>query len=155
MKAEMDKDFRGNAYIVHNDEALWTDYPNYRIRHNKDMLPLFIEKPMMYPKGEKFQYNNSGYVLLAMIIEKITGLDFDIYLKRNVFDPCGMDSTGYFAFDKLPARCANSYIYCPDTKDYRTNIYSVGAKGTGDGGAFVTVGDIVKFWNALIRHEME
>jgi len=42
----------------------------------------------------------------------------------------------------------------PDTKDYRTNIYSVGAKGTGDGGAFVTVGDIVKFWNALIRHEL-
>jgi len=70
------------------------------------------------------------------------------------FDPCGMDSTGYFAFDKLPARCANSYIYCPDTKDYRTNVYSVGAKGTGDGGAFVTVGDIVKFWNALIRHEL-
>ena len=56
MKAEMDKDFRGNVYIVHNDEALWIDYPNYRIRHNKDMLPLFIEKPMMYPKGEKFQY---------------------------------------------------------------------------------------------------
>lgn len=56
MKAEMDKDFRGNVYIVHNDEALWIDYPNYRIRHNKDMLPLLIEKPMMYPKGEKFQY---------------------------------------------------------------------------------------------------
>ena len=123
--------------VMDDYEALWTDYPNYRIRHNKDMLPLFIEKPMMYSKGERFQYNNSGYVLLAMIIEKITGLDL-----------------GYFAFDKLPARCANSYIYCPDTKDYRTNIYSVGAKGTGDGGAFVTVRDIVKFWNGLIRHEL-
>ena len=81
-------------------------------------------------------------------------LDFDIYLKRNVFDPCGMDSTGYFEFDKLPAKCANSYIYCPDTDDYRTNIYSVGARGTGDGGAFVAVGDILKFWNGLIGHEL-
>ena len=53
--------------VMDDYEALWTDYPNYRIRHNKDMLPLFIEKPMMYPKGEKFQYNNSGYVLLAMM----------------------------------------------------------------------------------------
>ena len=140
--------------VMDDYEALWTDYPNYRIRHNEDMLPLFIDKPMMYPKGEKFQYNNTGYILLAMIIEKITGMYFDEYLQKNLFDKCGMSSTGYFAFDKLPARCANSYIYCPDTKDYRTNIYSVGVKGTGDGGAFVTVGDIVKFWNSLIRHEL-
>ncbi len=140
--------------VMDDYEALWTDYPNYRIRHNKDMLPLFINKPMMYPKGEKFQYNNSGYILLAMIIEKITGMDFDEYLQKNVFDKCGMSSTGYFAFDRLPAKCANSYIYCPETEDFRTNIYSVGAKGTGDGGAFVTAEDIVKFWNGLIRHKL-
>ena len=140
--------------VMDDYEALWTDFPNYRIRHNEDMLPLFIDKPMMYPKGGKFQYNNTGYILLAMIIEKIMGMDFDVYLKQNVFDKCGMHDTGYFAFDRLPARCANSYIYCPETEDFRTNIYSVGAKGTGDGGAFVTVGDIVKFWNGLIRHEL-
>ena len=47
--------------VMDDYEALWTDFPNYRIRHNEDMLPLFIDKPMMYPKGEKFQYNNTGY----------------------------------------------------------------------------------------------
>ena len=140
--------------VMDDYEALWTDYPNYRIRHNRDMLPLFIDKPMMYNRGERFQYNNSGYVLLAMIIEAITGMDFDVYLKQNVFDRCDMFSTGYFSFDKLPAKCANSYIYCPETEDYRTNIYSVGAKGTGDGGAFVTVGDIVKLWNGLIGYKL-
>ncbi len=140
--------------VMDDYEALWTDFPNYRIRHNEDMLPLFIDKPMMYPKGVKFQYNNTGYILLAMIIEKITGMDFDVYLKQNVFDKCGMHDTGYFAFDRLPSRCANSYIYCPETEDFRTNIYSVGAKGTGDGGAFVTVGDILSFWNGLIGHKL-
>ena len=140
--------------VMDDYEALWTDYPNYRIRHNRDILPLFIDKPMMYGKGEKFQYNNSGYILLAMIIEKVTGMDFDAYLKQNVFDKCGMRSAGYYAFDRLPAKCANSYIYCPDTDDFRTNIYSVGAKGTGDGGAFVTVGDIVSFWNGLIGYKL-
>ena len=140
--------------VMDDYEALWNDLPNYRIRHNKDMLPLFIDKPMMYKKGEKFKYNNTGYVLLAMIMEAITGMDFDVYLKQNVFDRCGMLHTGYFAFDRLPAKCANSYIYCPDTDDYRTNIYSVGAKGTGDGGAFVTVEDIVKFWQGLLEHKL-
>lgn len=132
-------------------EDLWTDYPNYKIRHNRDLLPLFINKPMMYPKGEKFQYNNSGYVLLAMIIEEVTGMCFDQYLKKIIFDVCGMESTGYYELDKLPAKCANHYIYCADEDDYRTNIFSVDVKGTGAGGAFITVEDIIRFWNNLLK----
>ena len=140
--------------IMDEYEELWIDLPNYRIRKNSDLLPLFINKPMMYPKGTKFQYNNSGYVMLALIIEAVTGLPFDQYLKEKVFDVCGMDSTGYFELDRLPSRCANSYIFCPETSDYRTNIYSVDAKGTGAGGAFITVKDIVRFWKALTEYRL-
>ena len=135
-------------------EELWVDYPNYKIRRNSDLLPLFINKPMMYPKGEKFQYNNSGYVLLAMIIEKVTGMYFDQYLKENLFDVCNMKSTGYYELDRLPSKCANNYIYCADTKDFRTNIFSVDVKGTGAGGAFITVKDIVSFWVNLINGKL-
>lgn len=135
--------------VMDEYEELWVDYPNYKIRHNNDLFPLFINKPMMYEKGERFQYNNSGYVLLASIIEKVTGMYFDDYLKKNIFDVCDMKSTGYYAFDRLPARCANSYIYCPDTNDFRTNIYSTDVKGTGAGGAFITVKDMVNFWTNL------
>lgn len=136
--------------VMDEYEELWVDYPNYKIRHNSDLFPLFINKPMMYPKGEKFQYNNSGYVLLAAIIEKVTGMYFDQYLKKNVFDVCGMNSTGYYELDRLPAKCADNYIYCNDTKDYRTNIFSVDVKGTGAGGAFITVKDIISFWTCLL-----
>lgn len=135
--------------VMDEYEELWEDYPNYKIRHNRDLLPLFINKPMMYPKGERFQYNNTGYVLLAMILEEVTGMPFDEYLKSNVFDVCGMTSTGYYELDKLPSRCANHYISCDGTNEYRTNIFSVDAKGTGAGGAFITVKDIVSFWTAL------
>ena len=137
--------------VMSGYENLSIDYPNYKIRHNHDLLPLFINKPLMYPKGEKFQYNNSGYVLLAMIIEKVTGVYFDQYLQTNVFEPCNMKSTGYYELDKLPSRCANNYIYCPDTRDFRTNIFSVDVKGTGAGGAFITVTDIVRFWTELLK----
>ena len=81
-------------------------------------------------------------------------MDFDAYLKKNIFDVCGMDSTGYFEMDRLPSKCAHNYIYCEKTNDYRTNIFSVGAKGTGDGGAFVTAGDLVRFWQGLIGHKL-
>ena len=140
--------------VMDDYEALWADFPNYKIRHNNDMFPLFIGKPMMYRRGERFQYNNTGYILLASIIEKVTNTDFDKYLKQNVFDVCEMNSTGYFELDRLPAKCANSYIFCPDTDDFRTNIYSVGAKGTGDGGAFVTAVDILRFWKGLLEHKL-
>ena len=136
--------------VMDDYEELRVDYPNYKIRCNNDLLPLFIDKPMMYSKGEKFQYNNTGYVLLAMIIEKVTGLLFDQYLKVNVFDVCDMKSTGYYELDRLPAKCANNYIYCAETKDYRTNIYSVDVKGTGAGGAFISVKDIINFWKGLL-----
>lgn len=140
--------------VMDEYEELWVDYPNYKIRHNSDLLPLFINKPMMYPKGEKFQYNNSGYVLLAMIIEKATGMYFDQYLKENLFDVCDMKSTGYYELDRLPSKCANNYIYCADTNDLRTNIFSVDVKGTGAGGAFITVKDIVNFWVNLINGKL-
>lgn len=136
--------------VMEEYEELWIDYPNYKIRRNNDLFPLFMNKPMMYPKGEKFQYNNSGYVLLASIIEKVTNMYFDEYLQKNVFDVCDMTSTGYYELDRLPAKCASNYIWCEDTKSYRTNIFSVDAKGTGAGGAFITVKDIANFWNGLI-----
>lgn len=140
--------------VMDEYEELWVDFPNYKIRKNSDLLPLFINKPMMYPKGTKFRYNNSGYVMLALIIEAVTGISFDEYLKENVFDICKMDSTGYFELDRLPAKCASNYIFCPESNDYRTNIFSVDAKGTGAGGAFITVKDIVSFWKGLSENKL-
>lgn len=97
--------------VMDEYEELWTDYPNYKIRHNSDLLPLFADKPMMYPRGEKFQYNNSGYVFLAMIIEKMTGMEFDRYLKENIFDICGMESTGYYELGQASCKMCQP-LYC-------------------------------------------
>ncbi|GHU75513.1 serine hydrolase [Spirochaetia bacterium] len=137
--------------IMNEYAELWIDFPNYKIRRSLDLLPLFINKPMMYPAGEKFQYNNTGFVVLDLIIEKITGLLFDEYLKENVFEPSGMINTGYYELDRLPAKCANSYIYDEKKKEYYTNIYSVDAKGTGAGGCFTTVVDVENFWENLLN----
>lgn len=135
--------------VMEEYEELWVDYPNYKIRHNADLLPLFIHKEMMYPRGERFQYNNTGYVLLAMILEQVSGMDFDVYLRRNIFEVCDMHDTGYYELDRLPANCANNYIWDENNNSYRTNIYCVDAKGTGAGGAFVTAADILRFWQGL------
>ena len=125
---------------------LWAKFPNYLVRKPSDMLPTFIDKPMMYSPGEKFQYNNTGYAVLAIIIEKVTGMDFDKYLAKLIFEPCGMESTGYYELDRLPANCAAAYIYDEERDEYFTNIYSTNAKGDGAGGVYTTVDDVERFW---------
>jgi CubicO group peptidase (beta-lactamase class C family) len=132
----------------------WRDYPNYKIRESVDLFPLFINKPMMYKPGERFQYNNTGFVVLGLIIEKVTGILFDEYLSKTVFGPCGMVNTGYYELDRLPEKCANAYIYDDKRKEYYTNIYSVDAKGSGAGGAFTTIVDVRKFWENLLGNRL-
>lgn len=140
--------------VMNNYEELWINIPNYRIRKSSDLIPLFIDKPMMYPKGERFQYNNTGYVVLGLVIEEITGKPFDVYLQETIFDTCRMTDTGYFELDRLPAKCAFSYIFDYKRNEYRTNIFSIDAKGSGAGGAFTTAHDIEKFWTALVNGEL-
>ncbi|WP_242948260.1 serine hydrolase domain-containing protein [Clostridium frigidicarnis] len=140
--------------VMDEYDELWVDYPMYKIRSSYDILPLFIEKPMQYPKGSRFKYNNSGYVMLGIIIEKVTGEKFDDYIKENIFKPCNMNDTGYFELDRLPAKCANAYIYDEERGDFKTNIYSVDVKGTGAGGAFTTGRDMIKFWNCLLTYKL-
>ena len=140
--------------VMDNYEELWINTPNYRIRKSSDLIPLFIDKPMMYPKGERFQYNNTGYVVLGLIIEEITGKPFHVYLQETIFNSCKMTDTGYFELDRLPAKCAFSYIYDKEKDDYRTNIFSIDAKGSGAGGAFTTALDVEKFWMALLSGKL-
>ncbi|QMS84678.1 serine hydrolase domain-containing protein [Candidatus Xianfuyuplasma coldseepsis] len=137
-----------------NYADLWKDYPNYKIRHNNDLLPLFIHEEMMYPKGERFQYNNSAFVLLASIIEALTDMPFDCYLQQYIFKPLNMTDTGYFELDRLPENCTYGYILDEETNEYYTNIYSIDVKGTGAGGAFTNALDIAKFWDGLLSHKL-
>ena len=140
--------------VMEDYDELWIDYPNYKIRTSSDIIPLFIHKPMMYPAGDRFQYNNTGFVVLGLIVEAITGSSFDVYLNEHVFIPCGMLNTGYYELDRLPAQCANGYVYDDSRQEFYTNIYSVDVKGTGAGGAFTTVIDVEKFWVSLMKGQL-
>ena len=135
--------------VMDDYAELWADFPNYRVRRNGDLFPLFFDKPMLYAPGARFQYNNSGYVLLAAIIEQVVGKPFDEHLRAAVFEPAGMSGTGYYELDRLPGNCAGAYIWDESRREYYSNIFSVDAKGTGCGGAYTTVGDAARFWDAL------
>jgi CubicO group peptidase (beta-lactamase class C family) len=139
--------------VMDDFEELWIKHPMYHIRCLKDFLPLFQNEEMKSSVGERFHYNNAGYILLGLIVEQASGLAFTDYVEKNIFKIAGMKDSGYFAFDSLPERTALGYIDNADGK-WKTNIYSLPVKGGSDGGAFVTVTDMVKLWEALMSNQL-
>jgi CubicO group peptidase (beta-lactamase class C family) len=130
-------------------EAVWKDLPMYTVRGPGDFLPLFKDKPMKFSPGERFDYNDGGYILLGLIIESVTGMRFSRYIEENVFKPAGMEASGYFRTDQLPERTAYAYIRQADGT-WRTNFFAVPIVGAPDGGAYTTAPDMTRFWEALM-----
>lgn len=139
--------------VMEDFEELWVTTPMYHIRKLKDFLPLFQHEHMKNQVGESFHYNNAGYILLGLIVEQASGLEFSDYVQTHIFKKANMKDSGYFSFDSLPSNTAIGYIDQPDGT-WKTNIYSLPVKGGSDGGAFVTASDMAKLWKALMNHQL-
>lgn len=139
--------------VMDDFEELWVKNPMYLIRTLEDFLPLFQNQPMKLKVGERFHYNNAGYILLGLIIEQASQFKFADYIEENIFKKAGMADSGYFEFDSLPQRTALGYIDFPNGT-WKTNIYSLPVKGGSDGGAFVTVNEMANLWDALINNQL-
>ncbi|MGI8316246.1 serine hydrolase domain-containing protein [Halobacillus mangrovi] len=137
---------------IENFEDLWKTTPMYTLRQGRDFLPLFHNKPMKFKPGEKFHYNNAGYLVLGLVVELLTGKTFQAYVVENIFNHCGMDNSGYYEMDRLPENTAMGYIQ--DEVGWKSNIYSIPVKGGADGGAFVTAADMIRFWERLIDQKL-
>lgn len=107
-------------------------------------VPLLDEFPQADPPGERFKYNNGAYVMLALAIERSADGSYHDEVRRRVFEPAGMTATDFLRSDRLPADTALGYL-----GDGRTNVFHLPVIGTGDGGAYVTAPDMIRFWRAL------
>lgn len=76
-----------------------------------EMVDFFKDEPVDFSPGEKFEYNNSGYVILGYLIELVSGKTYDEFLKTRIFDPAGMTNS-YFATDRflIPGRADGYHL---------------------------------------------
>ncbi len=133
-------------YYDEEAEEFFVKIPWYALKGPKDYLPLFTE-PMKSLPGERFAYNNSGFIVLGVIIEDVSGLPYQQYVEEQIFAPCGMMDSGFFAMNALPERTALGYI--ETERGWKSNMFNLPIIGASDGGAYTTVGDMQKFWRAL------
>ncbi|WP_113929146.1 serine hydrolase [Bacillus sp. P14.5] len=139
--------------VIEDFAELWKETPMYLLRGPSDFLPLFQNQPMKGEPGESFHYNNAGYILLGLVVERLTGMTFSDYVTESIFKTAGMLSSGYFSMDELPQNTALGYVEKSDGQ-YKTNFYSLPIKGGPDGGAYVTSQDMISFWEALFENRI-
>jgi CubicO group peptidase (beta-lactamase class C family) len=108
--------------------------------------------PLRTPPGAAFSYANSGYSLLAAIVEQVTGQSYEDALRALVLLPAGMTQTGYTAPQWAPARIAHGY---QDGRDWGTIVQRISVPGApfwalrGNGGLHTTLGDMAR-WDAAL-----
>jgi CubicO group peptidase (beta-lactamase class C family) len=102
--------------------------------------------PAKFAPGARFAYSNSGYVVLALIAERVAGTPFHELVRARVCDPAGMPDTAFLRSDELPGSAALGYL---DADGLRTNVFHLPVLGSGDGGIYSTASDIARFWEAV------
>jgi CubicO group peptidase (beta-lactamase class C family) len=137
-------------YLDEDDDGEITDYvlsqPVHRLDRTEAFLAMLDGHPTLFPAGSRFKYCNSGYMVLALILERASGQPFHALLTSRVFEPAGMADTGYLRSDELPPNTATGYLHADGL---RSNMLHLPVRGNGDGGAYSTVTDISRFWRAL------
>jgi CubicO group peptidase (beta-lactamase class C family) len=78
------------------------------------LVARFREKPLEFAPGEKWNYSNSGYVLLGYLIEKISGQSYATFVQENIFTPLGMKDSGYDSNSKIIPHRASGYTPSKD-----------------------------------------
>lgn len=124
-----------------------------KMRTVRDLLPLYVNEQLDFEPGASWQYSNSGYALLGLIIEKVSGQDYFDYVKEHIFKPAGMVNTDSYEIDKSVSNLALGYTKMRFTGGTdpsgarRPNRRP--AKGSPAGGGYSTVEDMLKFSLAL------
>ena len=120
--------------------------PVHQLATTEQYLPVLSGHQTVFPAGERFAYNNGGYVLLALLAERASGVGFHRLVRELVCDPAGMIDSAFLRSDELPGRAALGYLFADGL---RTNVLHLPVLGSGDGGLYATAADFSAFWQSL------
>ncbi len=120
-----------------------------QLREHRDYLKLYGRRGLTQEPGARFEYSNYGFVLLGALIEHVTGGSYDDYVGDHVFRRAGMRSTGALAESVVVPDRAVGYLRSSPGSDWVPNTDTLPWRGTAAGGGYSTVGDLLRFAQAL------
>jgi hypothetical protein len=111
------------------------------------LIDLFKNEPMQFSPGERWRYNNSGYILLGAIIEKASGKKYADFVQERIFTPLGMTHTRYDVTEQVIAQRASGY---GRTGDRIVNAQYLSMTQPYAAGALVSTVDDLAKWDAAL-----
>lgn len=146
-------------HLLNHTSGVWDyedfvpDSQTYQVK-DRDVLQLIRGADSLYfPPGTAFRYSNSGYALLALVVEAASGMPFARFLDARIFRPLGM--RGSVAFEESVSTVSNrAYGYSRDSTGWRRTDQSNTSAVLGDGGIYTSVEDLVRWDRALERHTL-
>lgn len=146
-------------HLLNHTSGLW-DYedliPDTRTAqlNDADVLALLAAKDSVYfPAGAAYRYSNSGYVLLGLIVTRVSGMSLPDFLRTRIFAPLGMQATVLHVegSDTVPRR---AFGYSPRAGGFVQTDQSVTSATLGDGGIYTNADDMTRWDAALTTHRL-
>lgn len=121
-----------------------------------DLVPLWLAAPMQYEPGAKWQYCQSGINAGARIVEVVSGMPFDAFLQKRLFDPLGMTNTTFYPSAEQRARLVTAYAKNKDTGALdsvppRPEFGPRDRPPQGNGGLYSPAPDYARFCQMLLN----
>jgi len=132
--------------------------PNFRKEKSRnsysptEFISFFADSPLQFSPGKEFSYSNSGYFLLGVIIEKVTGKPYEQVLQENIFTPLKMDNTGYDHHSLVLKNRASGYT--KNGNEYRNAAFIDMSIPYAAGSLFSTTEDLYLWDQALYTNQL-
>jgi D-alanyl-D-alanine carboxypeptidase len=119
-----------------------------------DYIGLFGNRAPAFEPGSRWVYSNYGMILAGLVIERVSGQNYYDYIDEHIYKPAGMALSGSPPeSDAVPGRSVG-YMRSPKDGSWTPNTDTLGYRGSSAGGGLSTVGDLLKFAEALTSHEL-
>jgi CubicO group peptidase (beta-lactamase class C family) len=119
-------------------------------------LPLFVDKPLLFEPGTKWSYSNAGFIVVGLVIEKVSGQSYYDYVREHIFKSAGMINTDNYFIDADIPNLALGYITAgagaTSSGPRRTNFYFL-QRGASAGGGYSTVEDLLRFCRCVTESQ--
>lgn len=137
---------------IFNHSAMNKSHQTFqRVQHEKhDLIKMFISKPLDFEPGTNWNCSNTGYYILGMLIEKLSGMNFSEFLSKNIFLPLGMFNTGVDDDKKIVENKASGY-YLNGNDLIHCNYINMNLM-LSSGGMYSTVEDLL-IWDQALNNE--
>jgi D-alanyl-D-alanine carboxypeptidase len=129
------------------------DQHRLELRTHEDYVKLFGSRPLKFEPGSRWEYSNYGFLILGAVIDKVSGQNYYDCVRDHVYEPSGMGSTGSEPEDEtVPDRSVGYTKF--RSSNWQRNTDFLPYRGASAGGGYTTVGDLLRFANALQEHKL-